>query len=71
MNIFSNWGMVQENMQYVGRSENQKKLEENFCIPGNAGISEVAVCKEINPSNKKDILNFVKDEKNRISCNWT
>jgi len=40
-----------------------KKTGKLFCIPGNAGISEVAICEEINPSNKKDILNFCKDEK--------
>ena len=40
-----------------------KKTGKLFCIPGNAGISEVAICEEINPSNKKDILNFCKDKK--------
>ena len=41
----------------------KKKTGKLFCIPGNAGISEVAICEEINPSNKKDILNFCKDKK--------
>ena len=46
-----------------------KKTDKLFCIPGNAGISEIALCKEINLNKKKDILNFCKKEY-RISCNW-
>ena len=38
----------------------KKKTDKLFCIPGNAGISEIALCKEINLNNKKDILNFCK-----------
>ena len=40
--------------------EKIKKTDKLFCIPGNAGISEIALCEEINLNNKKDILNFCK-----------
>jgi len=40
-----------------------KKTDKLFCIPGNAGISEIALCEEINLNNKKDILNFCKKKK--------
>ncbi len=42
-----------------------KKCNNLFCIPGNAGISEVAICKKIDLKKKKEIFNFCK--KNRIN----
>ena len=39
------------------------KNKKLFCIPGNAGISEIATCKNINPNDKKDFLIFVKKRK--------
>ncbi len=35
-----------------------KKCKKVFCIPGNAGIREIATCKIIDLSNKKELLNF-------------
>ena len=33
--------------------KSKKNWEIILCIPGSAGISEVAICEEINPSNKR------------------
>ena len=33
-------------------------LSNLFCIPGNAGIEEIALCEDIDTSNQEDILNF-------------
>ena len=33
-------------------------LSNLFCIPGNAGIEEIALCEDIDISNQEDILNF-------------
>ena len=35
-----------------------KKLKNLYCIPGNAGIEEVATCYNKDTSNKKEILEF-------------
>jgi len=35
-----------------------KKSKNIFCIPGNAGISKIARCLNIDPKNKNKILNF-------------
>ena len=40
-----------------------KKTKKLFCVPGNAGISEIATCKNINPNDKKDLLKFCKEKK--------
>ncbi len=34
------------------------KCKNLYCIPGNAGIEEIAECHNIDPSNKKEIYNF-------------
>ena len=40
-----------------------KKLKNLYCIPGNAGIEEVATCYNKDTSNKKEILEFcIKNE---------
>ena len=40
-----------------------KKLKNLYCIPGNAGIEEVATCYDKDTSNKKEILEFcIKNE---------
>ena len=44
----------------LSKSEKTNKL---FCIPGNAGISKIASCEEINPADKKSILKFCKEKK--------
>ena len=51
----------------LSKSEKTNKL---FCIPGNAGISKIASCEEINPADKNQYLNFVK-RRNRIGSYWT
>ena len=35
-----------------------KKLKNLYCIPGNAGIEEVATCYNKDTSNKKEILEY-------------
>ena len=44
----------------IKKSENCKKL---FCIPGNAGISEIANCHFIDLKNKKKLLDFCRKHK--------
>ncbi len=44
----------------IKKSENCAKL---FCIPGNAGISEIATCHFIDLKNKKKLLNFCVEKK--------
>ena len=40
-----------------------KKCKKIFCVPGNAGIEKIAVCKNFDLQNKRNILNFCKKEK--------
>ena len=44
-------------------SKKTEQTRDLFCIPGNAGISEIAKCEEIDPNNKKDVLNYCKEKK--------
>ena len=44
----------------IKKSKNCKKI---FCVPGNAGISEIAICKKFDLENKRNILNFCNKEK--------
>lgn len=37
-----------------------KECEKIFCIPGNAGIEEIAICSSLNLNNKRNIFNFCK-----------
>ncbi|MCR8745713.1 phosphoribosylamine--glycine ligase [Romboutsia lituseburensis] len=40
---------------------NENNVKTIYCAPGNAGISEVAQCIDINDSNIEELLNFAKD----------
>lgn len=40
-----------------------KMCKSLYCIPGNAGISEIAECKKIDPNKKKELLEFCKLKK--------
>tara|TARA_X000001036_G_C20677858_1_gene804830 strand:- start:272 stop:1537 length:1266 start_codon:yes stop_codon:yes gene_type:complete len=44
----------------IKKSKNCKKL---FCIPGNAGISEIAICHCIDLKNKRTLLSFCRKQK--------
>ena len=44
----------------ISKSTLCKKL---FCAPGNAGIKEIAECKNLNIKNFNSIKNFIKKEK--------
>ncbi|HIW22186.1 MAG TPA: phosphoribosylamine--glycine ligase, partial [Candidatus Dorea intestinavium] len=39
-----------------------KKVEQIYCLPGNAGIAKFAICEAINPMEFDKILNFAKEE---------
>lgn len=44
------------------RLAKSKKCEELFCIPGNAGIEDVAECFDINPDDIDKVVQFAKDK---------
>ena len=39
-----------------------KECRELFCIPGNAGIREIAICEDINLKNKRELSKFCKEK---------
>ena len=39
-----------------------KKCKSLFCIPGNAGISEIAICKKIDLEKKYNLIKFCKEQ---------
>lgn len=39
-----------------------KKVEQIYCLPGNAGIAKFAICEAINPMEFDKILNFAKEK---------
>ena len=39
------------------------KCSSLFCIPGNAGISKIAICKNLDLNKKKELIKFCKKEK--------
>jgi phosphoribosylamine--glycine ligase len=46
----------------VWKLAQSKRVDRIYCAPGNAGISELAECIDINPSDYDSLLNFVKYE---------
>ncbi len=47
----------------VWKIKQSKKVEKIYCAPGNAGISRMADCVDISPTDVKKILKFAKKEK--------
>ena len=39
-----------------------RKCRSLFCIPGNAGISEIAVCKNLDLNEKNELIKFCKKQ---------
>ena len=44
------------------RLKKSRSVENVYCTPGNAGISEVAECIDVDPTNFDALLDFVKYE---------
>ena len=63
LNILVIGGGAREHSICWSLKKSKKKTKKLFCVPGNAGISEIATCKNINPNDKKDLLNFCKEKK--------
>ena len=47
----------------VWKISQSKLIDKIFCAPGNAGISKLAECIDIEPNNIQELLNFAKKEK--------
>ncbi len=47
----------------IWKIKQSRKVSKIYCAPGNAGISKIAVCQEINPENISALVDFVQKEK--------
>jgi phosphoribosylamine--glycine ligase len=48
----------------IWKISKSKYVEQLFCIPGNAGISEIAVCADISPTDIRELVRFA--ERNQV-----
>ena len=48
-----------------------KKVNEIYCIPGNAGTNEVGINISIDINNFDEILEFIQNKKCRLSNCWS